>query len=42
MTSCTACKDRTHPETRPVVVVGAMMGIGLLCYLAFYKRSSKK
>ena len=38
--TCTSCTEKnTRSETQPVVVVGSMLGIGLLCYLAFYKRS---
>ena len=37
-----ACTEKsTRDETRPVIVVGTVLGIGLLCYLAFYKRGSK-
>jgi len=36
---CTACTDqKTRSETRPVIVVGTILGLGLLCYLAVYKR----
>jgi hypothetical protein len=37
---CTACTDqKTRSEPRPVIVVGTIIGLGLLCYLAVYKRS---
>jgi hypothetical protein len=37
-----ACTEKsTRDETRPVIVVGTVLGLGLLCYLAFYKRGSK-
>ena len=40
--TCTSCTDRrTQSRPQPVIIVGAMLGIGLLCYLAFYKRSRK-
>lgn len=40
--TCTSCTERTRSETQPVIIVGAMLGIGLLCYVAFYKRSGGK
>jgi hypothetical protein len=40
--TCTSCTERTRSETQPVIVVGTILGIGLICYLAFYKRSSGK
>ena len=40
--ACTSCTEKsTHPETRPVIVVGTILGLGLLCYLALYKRGRK-
>lgn len=38
--TCTSCTEKsTHSETQPVIIVGTIIGLGLLCYLAFYKRS---
>jgi hypothetical protein len=37
-----ACTEKsTRSETQPVIVVGSILGIGLLCYM-FYKRSGGK
>jgi hypothetical protein len=38
-----ACTEKsTRSETQPVIVVGSILGIGLLCYMLFYKRSGGK
>ena len=37
-----ACTEKsTRSETQPVIVVGIIIGIGLLCYMAVYKRTGK-
>jgi hypothetical protein len=37
-----ACTEKsTRSETQPVMVVGCILGVGLLCYMVFYKRSGK-
>ena len=34
-----ACTEKsTHPNTQPAIIVGSVIGLGLLYYLAFYKR----
>ena len=37
-----ACTEKnTRSETQPVIVVGTVLGLGLLYYMAFYKRGGK-
>ena len=35
-------QDIVGSDTQPVIVVGSILGIGLLCYMLFYKRSGGK
>lgn len=34
-----ACTEKsTRTDTRPVLIVGSILGIGLICYMALHKR----